>query len=177
MNSAIQILSGKRTFAILMIMTLAGLPAYGAVQEGEQWEEAKASSAGLWRLTNRIKGVWNAKVNITVCATGATITTFDALGLFAGDGTFADTNSVNPILRSSAFGNWKHIRGRNYKFAFRSFRFDTMGTYLGSQIVRHNVVLSSNGKSYKSEGTAEFYDTDGNLFMTGCSDSTATRFK
>ena len=81
------------------------------------------------------------------------------------------------MLRSDHFGTWRHIRGHKYKFAFKFFRFDAAGTPLGSQIVRHTVVLAGNGKSYKSEGTAEFYDTDGNLVMEGCSDATATRFK
>jgi hypothetical protein len=55
-----------------------------------------------------IVGVWNVSVDITNCATGATIASREATALFAADGTRHETNATNPALRSPAFGNWRH---------------------------------------------------------------------
>lgn len=132
------------------------------------WSDAKAG---------RIQGAWNVEVTIHVCNTDVELAKFDAMALFAGDGTMHDSNANDPTARSSAFGTWRHLGGRKYRFAFRLFRFDDMGMNIGSQIVRHTVELSRRGSSYRSFGTAEYYDPAGNLEMTGCSRSTAVRFR
>ena len=135
------------------------------------------------RLADRLAGLWLVNVTLRNCVTGEPLpfpgAIFDAMALFEQDGTFHDTNANSPLVRSAALGTWKHLQGRNYEFAFRNFRFDSTGTLpIGSQIVRHTVTLSRDGKSYASEGTAEFYDVSGiRMLPDGCSTSTATRFK
>jgi hypothetical protein len=167
---------GKTLAAILVVLLLGPMAAHANDRNDGHWEQLGA--AGLWWMTDPIEGVWDAKVIITTCTTPAiTLTTFDALGIFARGGTFHDTNSTNPVVRSSTFGTWRHIKGRTYQFAFKFFRFDTAGIHQGTQIVRHDVVLARDGKSYTSEGTSETYDTAGILIRTGCSNATATRFK
>jgi hypothetical protein len=132
---------------------------------------------------DRIEGVWLAKVTLTNCATGEPLpfpgATFDAMAMFAEGGTFHDTNMNPSLARSSSFGSWRHVRDRVYRFAFRFFNLDSTGTLpTGSTIVRHRVVLSADGKSYGSQGTAEFYDVSGiRILPDGCSKSTATRFR
>jgi hypothetical protein len=123
-----------------------------------------------------IEGLWNVEVTIEVC-NGPTLVTFDALALFAHGGTFHDTNANDPKLRSSAFGTWKRVRSREYEFAFKAFLFDGMGANTGWQIIRHRVTLLPGGNRYVSLGGAEVFDPDGELVMTGCSRSTATRFE
>lgn len=130
-----------------------------------------------------LAGVWNVRVTLTNCATGEPLpfpgATFDALAVFDRDGTMHDTNANSPLVRSSAFGAWRRVSDQVYKFAFKHFRFDSAGaTPIGSNIVRHRLVLAKNGKSYSSKGTAEFYDVSGiRMLPDGCSESTATRFK
>jgi hypothetical protein len=132
---------------------------------------------------DRIAGLWLVKVTLTNCATGAPLpfpgAKFDAMALFGADGTMHDTNTNSPLVRSPAFGTWKHLDGRRYKFAFRHFNFDSTGTLpTGANIVRHKLTLSADGKSYASKGTAEFYDVNGiRMLPDGCSISTATRFR
>lgn len=144
---------------------------------------AEDSPFEQWRSSDRIEGVWNVEVTLTNCTTGQPLpfpgATFEAMGMFGANGTFHDTNENSPNLRSSAFGNWERTGWRTYRFAFRFFRFDATGMLkVGSQIVRHNVVLARDGKSYISAGTAEFYDVSGiRMLPDGCSTSTATRFK
>ncbi|MGH8242230.1 MAG: hypothetical protein ACRETY_02650 [Steroidobacteraceae bacterium] len=131
----------------------------------------------------RIEGVWLANVTLTNCATGEPLpfpgAMFDAMAMFAAGGTFHDTNMNPSLVRSSGFGTWQHVRDRVYRFAFRLFNLDSTGTLpTGSTIVRHRVVLSPDGKSYRSQGMAEFYDVSGvRMLPDGCSKSTATRFK
>jgi hypothetical protein len=130
-----------------------------------------------------IEGVWLVKVTLTNCATGEALpfpgAKFDAMGMFAEGGTFHDTNMNPSLARSSSFGTWQHIRDGVYRFAFRFFNLDSTGTLpTGSTVVRHRVVLSADGKSYRSRGTAEFYDVSGTRMVPdGCSKSTATRFR
>jgi hypothetical protein len=103
------------------------------------------------------------------------------MAMFNANGTFHDTNSNSPTLqvRSDAFGYWKHVRGEKYRFAFKAFHFDLAGMYIGYNIVRHDVVLAGNGKSYTSKGTVEFFAPDGTTRppVLGCSEATATRFE
>jgi hypothetical protein len=135
-----------------------------------------------WTTLDRIEGVWLAKVTLTNCATGDALpfpgANFDAMAVFAAHGTLHNTDQNNPTLRSETFGYWERTGRHTYRFAFRFFRFDTTGLLTGSQIVRHNLVLSRDGHSYSSSGNAEFYDVSGNRMLPdGCSRATATRFK
>ena len=157
--------------AVLAALFVGQSPAFGDEPVGERW----------WS-SDRIEGVWLAKVRLTNCATGATLpfpaATFDAMGVFASNGVFLNTDQNNPATKSSNFGNWERTGRHTYRFAFRLFRFDATGLLIGSQIVRHNVVLSHDGRSYTSSGGAEFYDVNGiRMLPDGCSRTTATRFK
>jgi hypothetical protein len=147
---------------------------------------AKADSFDndFWWLADPIEGLWNAKVTITNCATGLPLpVSFEAMGLFGRGGSFNNTDAQNPLmptLRSSSFGEWKRVHARTYQFAFKAFRFDASGTFIGTQVVRHTLTLAKDGKSYASAGTSQAYDVAGNPLTgppTGCSISTATRFE
>ncbi|MEX2126021.1 MAG: hypothetical protein WD795_19175 [Woeseia sp.] len=183
MNRAMQVLAGGSVLAILVAVTLAIPPANGAAEESVQLRHSKAGWDKSWRFTDPIEGVWNVSVVITDCASGVALPLppFDAMAMFGGDGTFHDTNSNSPTLmvRSDAFGHWKHVRGNKYRFAFKAFHFDLAGMYLGYNIVSHDVVLARNGKSYSSKGTVEFFNPDGTQRppVLGCSESTATLFE
>ena len=82
--------------------------------------------------------------------------------------------------KASSYLPLRRYEAARYVFAAgKFFRFDGV-TPAGSQIVRHTVTLARDGKTYTSDGAAEFYDVNGNLERTtppGCSTSTATRFK
>jgi hypothetical protein len=182
MKKSMQVLAGSSAFAMLMAMVLAGLSAHGEAQANAQVQHAQGNPAKFSWQKDPIEGVWNARVYITDCSSGNPIApAFDSMGMFGSGGTFHDTNTNNPTLRvrSDTFGYWKHVRGNKYRFAFKLFHFDVAGTYIGYDVVRHDVVLAGNGKSYTSEGGAEFFNPDGTPRppVRGCSESTATRFK
>ncbi|HLT89737.1 MAG TPA: hypothetical protein VKZ85_02245 [Woeseiaceae bacterium] len=129
----------------------------------------------------RITGVWTAHVNITNCLPGnvpgpVVFASFEAMNLFAADGSFLDANSLDPALASPHLGYWRHIRGNQYEFAQKFYMFDAGGNATGWRIVRHEVLLHKNGMSFTSGGYAETFDMDGELVATGCSTSSAVRF-
>ena len=136
------------------------------------------------RAIVELKGGWDAAaIDAAVAEVAArglerrvVFASFDAMNVYAADGTFLDTNSGNPVTQSAHFGYWRHIRGNKYEFAQRFFVFDAAGVTTGSRIVRHQVVLDRTGLSFTSGGYAETFNTDGVLLATGCSTSTAVRF-
>jgi hypothetical protein len=173
---------------LLLVPAITAASDLGDSPESDAWAAAQFSGDGHWREVDRIEGVWNVKVTITRCdAAGRptdipvpNVPAFDAMGMFAANGTFHDTNASNPSLRSSGFGYWRRIGHRTYQFAFKFFRYDAPNLMpLGPQVVRHTVELAKDGKSYTSRGTAEWFDANNNPappFRT-CSTSTATRFR
>lgn len=137
--------------------------------------------AGDHGLHERIRGVWTGHVNITNCLPGnvpgpVVFASFEALNVFAADGTFLDTNSGNPATQSAHFGYWRHIHGNKYQFAQKFFMFDLAGAPVGWRIVRHGVLLGRSGLSFTSAGTAETFNMDGVVVATGCSTASAVRF-
>jgi hypothetical protein len=129
----------------------------------------------------KLKGVWNARVNITNCLPGnvpgpIVFDSFYAINTYAADGTFLDTNSRNPATQSTHLGYWRHLHGNKYEFAVKFFMFDAGGASAGWRIVRHEIALAHDGMSFSSAGTAETFDNNGVLLTTGCSTSTALRF-
>ena len=169
-------LFGKWAFAFVSLVLFGQVSAFSQDSKLGDPGNLAVKSLDSQMGSERVEGTWNARVKITVCATGATITSFDAMALFGTKGTFHDTNATNPAVRSPGFGYWDRVSGDQYYFAFRYFRSDSAGNNIGSTVVRHNVVLSPTGNTYTSSGTSEFYDAAGNLTMTGCSTSTASRF-
>jgi hypothetical protein len=189
MKKAMQVLAGSSVFAILVGLALAGVPAQGETNamvpgsgQDRGMQHLQGISGKAATQKNRLAGVWDAKVVITDCSSGnPTGDPFDALGVFERDGSFHDTNANNPTLmmRSDAFGYWEHIRGNKYRFAFKLFNFDVSGAYLGYQIIRHDLIMARDGKNYRSEGGAEFFNPDGTprVPVRVCSETTGTRFR
>lgn len=168
MKSLILLTLWRPVAAAVSMITLACLVAVPAIGAGK--------ARGVPFQADRIEGLWTAHVNVFDCITGFG-TTFEAMAIFAANGTFHDTNSTDPTLRSASFGTWQHLEGNAYEFAFQFFRFNSDGIYQGWNVVRHRVELAADGQSYFSEGTAEIYSAVGGLIATGCSSAQAIRFK
>ena len=163
-------------FGAIAMLTILQLAAYG---QDFKYDDDNASKdlAEIPEIYGpRIAGVWKTAVRITNC-NGVTLFGFESMGLFGADGTFLDTNVTDPKLRSSAFGYWDHVKGNQYRFVSRWFRFDAAGAYVGSTVVRHIVVLSQDGESYESSGTGTNYVPDGSVDFVGCSEASAERFR
>jgi hypothetical protein len=134
----ISLSAGSRCLVASVLVLMLGQQA--AVAGGNQPHE------------QRIKGIWNVRVNITNCLADnvpgpIVFTSFNAINVFAADGTFLDANSVNPATQSTHLGHWRHVRGNRYEFAEKFFLFDAGGLSIGWRIVRHEVVLARDADS------------------------------
>ena len=126
----------------------------------------------------RLEGTWNVQVTLRNCQTGAQIRTFPSLTTFvAGGTTFDSTSSIPQAQKTPGHGVWSHVGGNIYRFSFKSFTFDPGGNFTGWTKIAHEATLGSNAAEYTSTGTAELYNANGTLFLTGCSTTTATRFE
>ncbi len=170
---------GGMALAILMLAMFA--PVWVSAQDkgneqnnDEQTQENSSRQSGA----GRIVGTWDVQVTIRNCQTGAAIRTFASIGTFMSGGTLLDSTSGTPqALKTPGQGVWSHVSGNTYRFSFKSFSFDAAGNFTGSTKVTHEVTLLSKSTEYTSAGIAEVYDPNGNLIFTGCSTTTATRFK
>jgi hypothetical protein len=163
--------------AAFAVLALAPFAAFGQNFKYDSDPEFKDLAETPEIYGPKIAGVWKTEVRITVCATGNTVATFESMGLFGADGTFLDTNTQNPSTKSSSFGYWDHVRANQYKFVSRWFRFAPDGTYLGTSVVRHDLVMALDGETYESAGTGTMYDQAGNVQFVGCSEASAERFR
>jgi hypothetical protein len=131
--------------------------ALGALLLFQSGAQAQDNPAGASGSVDPLVGTWNTLVDIYDCNTGATIATGgQALALFNADGTRHETNATNPALRTPGYGRWSRMHKLDYEFAFKFYRFNESGVFIGSTNVRHNLFLSADKLSYYSEGTAEF---------------------
>lgn len=126
----------------------------------------------------RIEGTWDVQVTLRNCQTGAEIRNFASLTTFIFGGIAIDSTSGMPqAAKTPGQGVWSHVNGNSYRFSFKSFSFDPAGNFTGWTKITHVAELESNGDHYSSAGTAEVYAPNGSLITTGCSTTTATRFK
>jgi hypothetical protein len=180
-------LLAKALLASLAMVSLG--TASHAEDRGPGWD--------YWWLGDPIEGLWDVTVSITppppspggACPGGPPLATFKAMALFGRGGTLHDLNDTGkagPFPRSPGLGTWERAKWRHYQFAFKYFVFDTTtGAPAGWAIIRHDVVLARDGKSYVSDGTAENFDASGAPIgpgvpgrpPVGCSSSTAVRFE
>lgn len=163
----------RRSLAI----TALGIVLIAQLSASAHGSSRNAAIGHTW-FGDPIVGTWNVLVDITNCESGDTIASGgQALALFNADGTRHETNATNPALRTPAYGNWTRVHDNVYEFAVKFFRFDAAGAHIGSTSVRHELFLYADGKSYFSEGIAEFFGPANNPMFVACSSATATRYE
>ncbi len=157
------------------VSTAIALGALLLAQLGTQAQAAPATPV----FSDPIVGTWNVVVDIYNCTTGNPIGSGSqqALALFNADGTRHETGASNPALRTPGYGNWHRVKKNEYEFAFKFYRFDGTGAFIGSTSVRHDLFLSADGTSYFSDGVAEFFTAANNPMFVACASATATRYE
>jgi hypothetical protein len=125
---------------------------------------------------NRIVGLWDVVVENRLCD-GTLIGTFLGLHKFELGGTAQTVPSTNPLSLSAHVGVWNHLGQNNYNLAFKMWRFDPAGNYIGWVVVRFDIVIDEQAEAYVGAGLALIYDTAGNIVSSGCPTITATRFR
>jgi len=154
---------------------LALIMIFGAAQVNVSGQENDSDQ----KASKSIVGVWETVVTVRNCETGGPLAPeFQGLSTYNSGGTYTETASGNPILRSPAHGIWERENGwRNYSLKFVFLRFNASGAFIGKQRVFQTIELSEDGDQLTSSGRFEVLDPNGNVVGSGCSTVTATRFE
>ena len=148
---------------------------------------ARAQSSNSASDALRIEGTWMVRVTLRDCATGAALSSVNSLVTFAPGGTLTEIPGATPFApgqRSDGQGTWSHTGGQTYLERFVALiRFDTPpnpptspGFLAGWQTVTHTVEVVDS-QNISSSGTNEFFDTNGNVYRSGCSTAVGRRFE
>jgi hypothetical protein len=122
-----------------------------------------------------IEGVWDVRITVVQCDTGATLLTGRAMLMFIDGGSL--TSVGDNFLHSTSLGTWRHLLGRNYTAVDRFFVFNVDGSFAGTQKTTRDIELSRSADEYTATVTFEFFDPADQLIRSGCATSTATRFE
>ena len=139
-----------------------------------------AQEAGFDQTTakaRRIEGVWDSQVAIVNPATGATLKTFRGLTMFIQGGSLTATNNQPglPTTTGPQFGHWTYLGHRKYTASFRFFRFNTDGTFAGSQRVTRTLTLDAGNQSFTGTLTLEILDASDTVIQGGQGTETSVR--
>lgn len=148
---------------------------------------ASASSAQQSASQARtVEGVWYVQVTIRDCATGVALAPpVRSLVTFAAGGTLHESvggGGFAPGQRSDGHGTWRHHGGQTYDQRFVAMiNFATApgpgpGFEAGWINVHHTVEIID-ADHLESAGTNSFYRLNGEVYRTGCSTATGTRFE
>ena len=145
---------------------------------------ARAQQSGSQGRT--VQGVWHVQVTIRDCANGVALApAVNSLVTFAAGGTLHESVSGGgfaPGQRSDGHGIWTHKGGQSYDQRFVSMiNFSTTpgpgpGFEAGWMKVQHTVSMVD-ADHIESAGTNSFYRLNGEVYRTGCSTATGTRFE
>lgn len=133
-----------------------------------------------------VQGVWYVQVTIRDCATGVPLApAVNSLVTFAAGGTLHESvggGGFAPGQRSDGHGTWTREGGHTYDQRFVSMiNFATApgpgpGFEAGWMKV-HHTVEAIDPDHIESAGTNRFYRLNGEVYRTGCSTATGTRFE
>ena len=146
---------------------------HGVVRAQEADQDGRSQSHG-----GNLEGTWRVHVTQRNCQTGAELRTFPALLTFAQGGTLTgSTTAFPPSLRGSDYGVWNHNGGRHYGAVSEAFIFSPAGAWVSTQRITQAIQLDRDADSFTSDAAVEFFDTMGNVTLTGCATAVATRME
>ncbi len=133
-----------------------------------------------------VEGVWQVQVTLRNCSTGVALAPpVHSLVTFAAGGTLRESVSGGgfaPGQRSDGHGTWAHSGGHTYDQRFVTMiAFSTPpgpgpGFEAGWMKIHHTVEVIDADHT-ESAGTNTFYRLNGEIYRTGCSTATGTRFE
>ena len=149
-----------------------------------------AASAARGQQSNAqaptVEGVWSMQVTIRDCATGAALApAVRSLVTYAAGGTLHESvggGGFAPGQRSDGHGTWTHKGGQTYDQRFvATINFATApGPGPGFEagwIKVHHTVEVIDADHIESFGRNSFFRLNGEVYRTGCSTATGTRFE
>ena len=134
-----------------------------------------------------VEGVWLVQVTQRNCETNAALGSFNSLVTFDHDGIVIESPggvAFAPGQRSNGHGTWtRDSQDTVVQRMVALVLFDTPpnppvspGFRKGWQMITHTVDLTG-PDTLVSAGTARFFDSNGELYRSGCSTAIGERFK
>lgn len=147
--------------------------------------EAAARAQQSAAQARTVEGVWYVQVTLRDCTTGVALAPpVRSLVTFAAGGTLQESvggGGFAPGQRSDGHGTWTHKGGHTYEQRFTALiNFATApgpgpGFEAGWIKVSHTVEMIDADHT-ESSGSNSFHRLNGELYRTGCSTATGTRF-
>jgi hypothetical protein len=155
-------MSRKALTAAIVLTAMAALATTGAISATAADDDSSA---------NELVGSWELTVN-----RGPQLPPVKGMTTYTRGHSLIGT--ANVVVRGPAHGTWEHVSGRLYADTHIFFRFDSTGTFLGTQKIRETVRLAQDGDSYTAVAISDQFDPNGNLVASGLRATiTATRIK
>ena len=131
-----------------------------------------------------LAGVWQVEVTIlSDCGPNPSqVRQLPALNTFTRDGKVIETPGT-PLTRpgtlrtSPALGAWQHEGGQQFSAVYRAFIILPDNTPDGSVTFTEAIELSQDADSFTSNGTADFFDSNGNPIVHACHTLAGTRLQ
>jgi hypothetical protein len=138
---------------------------------------AMAQSVGA-ESYDGLEGTWRVQLTITDCQTNAVLRTFPARFSFAKGGTLTATTAGQlPSLNTPGLGVWNHMYGRTYSAVSEAFIFSSAGAWTSIQRLTRVIVVNRDATAYTDTVALQILDTNGNVIVTGCGTSVASRME
>jgi hypothetical protein len=127
---------------------------------------------------NGLEGTWRVQVTVRDCQTGQAQRTFPALFAFAKGGTLTATTAGQlPSLSTPNLGVWRHTDGHSFSAVSETFIFGSAGAWTQTHRLTRVIEIGIDGDTFTDTIALEIFDTNGNLIVTGCGTSVASRFE
>jgi hypothetical protein len=152
-------------------LVLAGMLLLGSGLTARAQSEGHDSPRGL-------EGAWRLQLTVLDCDTRQAIRTFPAVFTFAKGGTATViTAGQLPSLATTGLGTWRHAQGHNYTVVTDAFVFSPAGVWIQTHRLTRAIEVSTDGDTFTDKVALEILDTNGNVTVTGCATSVASRLE
>jgi hypothetical protein len=153
------------------VLVLAGMLLLGSGLTARAESEGDNSHRSL-------EGAWRLQLTVRDCNTGQALRTFPAVFTFAKGGTATViTAGQLPSLATPGLGAWRHAHGHNYSAVTDAFVFSPAGVWIQTHRLSRAIEVSIDGDAFTDTVALEIFDTNGNLIVTGCATSVASRLE
>ena len=129
-----------------------------------------------------LHGVWAQVITARNCTTNEPLPVppFRALYTFHRGGTLAEsvgTLSFAPGQRSDGHGTWAHAGGLTFRDRATAMILFDGGIYqAGWQVITRTITMTD-ADHYTSAGTSQFFDLNGQVYLTACATSAGERVR
>jgi hypothetical protein len=149
--------------ALIMMGVLTGVVALIASSR----DAVKAGSTAP-----QMEGTWRVTATITDGPPP-----FSALYSFSGGGTLQETDETQLLTPSAgpALGAWTKVGSNQYAFTWESYLFDFGTDSPAGRLKVRGLITLTDKDTYTAVDQFDFYDTDGNVTLSGCATEEGTR--